>query len=82
MIYAVGAMLFLAGLLFIGYPLFKSGEAQDNGYQDRHRFASREAALRSLIEELELDFEMGVISEEDYRELDAKYRRELDDIHS
>ena len=67
------AILFAGAALFVGYPLFKREETR----YDTQSLQVNEPAVLSMIEELELDFEMGNISEEEYLRLDAQYRAEL-----
>ncbi len=76
MVYFMGVILFLGAALFVGYPLYKSESKTEDTKISRETRVNH-AIIRSMLEELELDFEMGNISEEDYRELDAKYRAEL-----
>ena len=74
--YVVGVILFLGAVLFVGYPLYKVKPQREDSEKNQG-FQANQASIGSMLEELELDFEMGNISEEDYRELDAKYRAEL-----
>ncbi|MBT4512320.1 MAG: c-type cytochrome biogenesis protein CcmI [Chloroflexi bacterium] len=76
MVYLIGVILFLGAALFVGYPLFKA-ESKKEATETNQETQVNQAVIRSMLEELELDYEMGNISEEDCRELDAKYRAEL-----
>ena len=71
MVFIVSAVLFFGAAIFVGYPLF-GPKTEIHQWPD-----SKQDAIRMKIKELELEFEMGNISNEDYRELDAKYRAEL-----
>lgn len=71
MVYLVGTVLFIIAALFVGYPLFRPQRNQEAGTEQS------DATFHSILEELELDYEMGNISEDEFRELDAKYRARL-----
>ena len=76
MVYFLSLILFFGAVLFVGYPLYKS-ESKTEDTKTNRATQVNQAIIRSMLEELELDFEMGNISEEDYRELDVKYRAQL-----
>ncbi len=76
MVYFVGSILFIVAARFVGYPLYKTESRKVANVTSQDTQANR-ASIGSILEELELDFEMGNISKEDYQELDAKYRAEL-----
>ncbi|MDY6910825.1 MAG: hypothetical protein SVM79_00475 [Chloroflexota bacterium] len=71
MVFVVSAVLFLTAAIFVGYPLFRTETEIPQRSHNRHE------TIRMKIKDLELEFEMGNISIEDYRELDAKYKAEL-----
>ena len=71
MMYVISAILFIGAIAFVGYPFFMHKK------EDISQSEANKSAIYSMIEELELDYEMGHISDEEYRELDSKYRAEL-----
>lgn len=74
------AILAILAVAFIAYPLLRKGspnrsaKAVEDGQLRELR--ARRDAISSAIEELELDFKSGTLAEEDYRDLEAGYRRE------
>lgn len=75
----VEALLVLAVLAAIGYPVLKKGsvaaEGPDEG-DERHKLLSAKEAAFVAIKDLDYDYRTGKIDEEDYRELKAKYESE------
>lgn len=71
-------ILLLAALsfAFIVYPLLRqqprsAGSVEDEALLELH---SRRDTTYSMIKELEFDFQSGILTEEDYRDLDARYK--------
>ncbi|MFC1976982.1 zinc ribbon domain-containing protein [Chloroflexota bacterium] len=74
---------------FITYPLLKQrlssvDSVEDEKLQELH---SRRDTTYSMLKELEFDFQSGILTEEDYRDLEARYKRKaisilknLDDV--
>ncbi len=74
---------------FIIYPLFKqrsplAGSLEDEKLRELH---SRRDTSYSMLKELEFDFQSGILTAEDYRDLEVRYKskaisilRNLDDI--
>ncbi len=62
---------------FIIYPLFKrSSPSVDSVVDDELReLYSRRDTSYSMLKELEFDFQSGILAEEDYRDLEAKYKK-------
>ncbi len=61
---------------FIVYPLFKrrspsADSVEDEKLQELH---SKRDTTYSMLKELEFDFQSGILTEEDYRELEARYK--------
>jgi len=77
MIFLIGAILVIATVIFVGYPLLRPKKVSEQENDEHQELLAKRSALNLLIEELELDFEMGNISEEEYRRLDRKYREAL-----
>ena len=80
MIVLVATIVGVLAVAFIAYPLFRKGSrkglaepVEDERLQE---LRSRRDAIYSAIEELELDFKSGTLAEEDYRDLEASYRRQ------
>ena len=76
----VATIVGVLAIAFIAYPLFRkgSGKSPAGPVEDERlqELRSKRDAISSAIEELELDFKSGTLAEEDYRDLDASYRRE------
>lgn len=74
----VFAALLLAAVTFafVAYPLLKQrlpskGLVEDDNLQE---LRSKRATTYSMLKELEFDFESGVLTEGDYRDLEARYK--------
>ncbi len=77
--------------IFITYPFFKkssglsiTGAVADDRLQELH---SRRDTAYSMLKELEFDFQSGILTEEDYKDLEARYKgkaisilREIDSL--
>ena len=77
MIYFVVVVLTLLSLIFVAYPLFKqkwslASPDEDDKFRELH---SRRDTTYSMLKELEFDFQSGILTEEDYRDLEARYKR-------
>src|SRR3989304_4960008 len=73
----VAVVLTLLSLVFIAYPLFKQKRSlvtsdEDEKFRELH---SRRDTTYSMLKELEFDFQSGILTEEDYRDLEARYKR-------
>ena len=85
----VALVLTVLTFAFIAYPLFKQrlrsiDPSQGEKLQELH---SKRDTTYSMLKELEFDFQSGVLGEEDYRDLEATYKRkavsilrEVDDL--
>ena len=75
--YVVSIVLALGVSVFTFYPLFSGGrsDAEDTGRDDRLRglYETRDRYY-SLIRDVELDRDMGKLSEEDYSALMSGYK--------
>ncbi len=75
-------IIFLAVLLtllvggFIGYPLLKPRQSPVEAFRDENteELHSRRDTTYSMLKELEFDYQSGILTEEDYRELAARYK--------
>ena len=73
----IAIVLAVLTFAFIVYPLLRpgrhsTGSARSERWQELH---SRRDTTYSMLKELEFDFQSGILTEEDYRELEAKYKR-------
>ena len=75
--------IFIAVLLpvltfaFVAYPLFRQklrpvDSVEDEKLRELH---SRRDTTYSMLKELEFDFQSGILSEDDHRDLEAKYKK-------
>ena len=73
----VAVLLTVLSLVFIAYPLFKRkwGETPSDEDEKFRELHSRRDTTYSMLKELEFDFQSGVLTEEDYRDLEARYKR-------
>ena len=77
MIIFVAVLLTLLTLFFIAYPFFKqkwSSTARDEDEKFRELHSRRDTTY-SMLKELEFDYQSGILTEEDYRDLEARYKR-------
>jgi hypothetical protein len=77
MIIFVALLLTVSAFAFIVYPLFKQrtdsvDSAEDKEFQES---LSKRDTTYSMLKELEFDFQSGILTEEDYRDLEARYKR-------
>jgi len=68
----------------VGYPLLRPGRGRGGLASAEYRevedlLAERDAAY-SAAEEAEFEFHLGNLSQQDYEELRARYRRRAEDI--
>ena len=73
----VAFLLSVLSFVFIAYPLFKqkwsvAAPDEDEKFRELH---SRRDTTYSMLKELEFDFQSGILTEEDYRDLEARYKR-------
>ncbi|MFQ6616764.1 MAG: zinc ribbon domain-containing protein [Fidelibacterota bacterium] len=76
-------MIFSGTLLYVGYPFFKRVKENALPLSEKetlfHLYTGRDTLIRAL-KDLEFDFQMGRISEDDFREGNSWYRREAADV--
>lgn len=72
----VAILLTVMTIAFIAYPLFRQRQrVAASGGEDRFwELYSRRDATYSMLKELEFDFQSGILTEQDYRDLEARYR--------
>lgn len=70
---ATVALLVIAVLVFVGYPLVRP-----KGAEPRPRASTEDTAeLRTRLAELELDHHLGLLPEEEFRQLSGECERKL-----
>ncbi|GEM_PF-3090476 len=67
------AFIVIVTLVFVGYPLIRSARPKPFLPED----ADDPARIRARLAEIELDFHMGLLSEEDYRKLASECEETL-----
>lgn len=77
-------LIILTGVVvYVGFPLFRRRKGGSGTLSDSdslaHLYENRDTLIRSL-KDLEFDFQMGRISEEDFREGNSWYRREAVEV--
>lgn len=77
MVVAIIVILLIIGISFVAYPLLRSSRIKDTEGETIEQLHIKKSTIHSLLQELEMDHEMGHISDEEYHKLDAKYRAEL-----
>jgi len=89
MIVFVALVLTVLTFAFIVYPLFKQRSpsvdlVKDEKLQELH---SKRDTTYSMLKELEFDFQSSILTEEDYRDLEARYKgkaisilKDIDDL--
>ncbi len=76
MIIAFALALTLLTFAFVAYPLFKQRSNRAEQIQDdrlRELYSRRDTAYY-MLKELEFDYQSGTLTEEDYHELESRYR--------
>ncbi len=72
----VAVVLTVLAFAFIAYPLFKRGSrsvssSRGEKLQELH---SKRDTTYSMLKELEFDRQSGILTDEDYRDLEARYK--------
>lgn len=72
----VAILLTVITFAFVIYPLFKQRlpSADSAEGEKRRELDSRRDTSYSMLKELEFDFQSGILSKEDYNDLEARYR--------
>ncbi|MBI4295670.1 MAG: zinc ribbon domain-containing protein [Chloroflexi bacterium] len=70
-------LLAVAGFAYVTYPLLKPRlDAVDSGEDAQaDELGVKKDTTYSMIKELEFDYQSGILSEEDYRDLEARYKK-------
>jgi len=73
----VGLVMAVLTFVFIAYPFFKQRSRSGDSVEDeqlQELYLERDTTY-SMLKELEFDFQSGVLTEEDYRNLEARYKK-------
>jgi hypothetical protein len=72
----IAILLTVSTFVFIVYPFFRQRlRSVDSGGDEKLReLLSKRDTTYSMLKELEFDFQSGILTEADYRELEAKYK--------
>lgn len=73
----IGILLTVLTFAFITYPLFKQKSPSVDSVEDEklQELLSNRDTTYSMLKELEFDFQSGILTGEDYRDLEARYKR-------
>ncbi|MFQ5996780.1 MAG: zinc-ribbon domain-containing protein [Dehalococcoidales bacterium] len=74
----IAILLTVLTFAFIIYPFFRQRLPSADSTEDEklHQLLSRRDTTYAMLKELEFDFQSGILTEEDYRELESKYKKE------
>lgn len=74
---AVALILTTLTFIFVFYPFFKQKPrlAGTAGHDKLEELRSERDITYSMLKELEFDYQSGILTEEDYKELEARYKR-------
>jgi ribosomal protein S27AE len=77
MIIFVAVLLTVLTVAFVGYPFFRQGSPSSDSAEDKklRELRSKRDTTYSMLKELEFDFQSGILTDEDYRDLEARYKR-------
>ena len=69
-------LLAVLGVVFIAYPFFNKNRGGAFGDEARYReLHSKRDTTYSMLKEIEFDYQSGILNEEDYKDLEARYKR-------
>ena len=73
----VTLILTILTFAFITYPLLKRKSRSVNSVEDERsqELYSKRDTTYSMLKELEFDFQTGILTEDDYQDLETRYRR-------
>ena len=76
MIVVVAVLLSILSLFFIALPFFRQkGSWAASNDDEKRELHSRQDITYSMLKELEFDFQSGLVAEQDYRDLEVRYKR-------
>jgi len=75
---ALTVLLTVLAFAFVAYPFFrrKPPSVQSFGDDRLQALLSRRNTAYSMLQELEFDFQSGILAEDEYRDLEATYKGE------
>ncbi len=78
MIILAALVLTVLTFVFIAYPLIKQAARPARVVNDekQHELYSRRDTTYSMLKELEFDFQSGILTEDDYHDLSARYKNQ------
>ncbi len=73
----IAVVLTVLTFAFIIYPLFRQRLPQEGLAEDEklQELRSKRDTTYSMLKEMEFDLQSGILTEEDYRDLEARYKR-------
>jgi hypothetical protein len=73
----IGVVFAMLTFAFIVYPLFKQKSPQEDLTEDEKllEFHSRRDITYSMLKEMDFDLQLGILTKEDYHDLEARYKR-------
>ena len=71
--FIVAAILGLAALVYVLYPLYRHPAAQGGTPETAGKLTDREQNARQALQEVEFDFQLGNLDEGEYRSLRTRY---------
>ncbi len=73
----VALVLTVLTFAFVTYPLFKPRSRSVNTDENERlrELSSKRDTTYSMLKELEFDFQSGILTEEDYQDLETRYKR-------
>ncbi len=73
----IAVVLAVLTFAFIIYPLFRQRLPQEGLAEDEklQELRSKRDTTYSMLKEMEFDLQSGILTKEDYRELEARYKR-------
>ena len=84
LLFASCTVLTLISGVFVLRPLFRNpGKGAETGFEaetEQDRLTARKAVIYANLMDLSLEYQMGRLSEEDYRQLEAGYKTEASAI--
>lgn len=80
----LGVLFIAASLIYLVWPLLSSKEADVTdavvlSARDRQELLDRKASLLAAIKDIEFDYRLGKMSEEDYAELVEQYKQQAEE---
>ena len=74
----IAPILLIAAVIYVAYPLLKEepeAEQVQDASVERERWLAEKEEILSALKDIEMDFRMGKLSQEDYDNLKADFER-------